>query len=78
MLESMLITARRNIKSNLVSEEEKSMYKRFIRNVEKKVEPKLDNIYLSIEEVKEVTEQIKPIEDQRDILSIVMDKKKEE
>ena len=78
MLESMLITARRNIKSNLVSEEEKAMYKRFIRNVEKKVEPKLDNIYLSIEEVKEVTEQIKPIEDQRDILSIVMDKKKEE
>ena len=78
MLESMLITARRNIKSNLVSEEEKAMYKRFIRNVEKKVEPKLDNIYLSIEEVKEVTEQTKPIEEQRDILSIVMDKKKEE
>ena len=33
------------------------MYKRFILNVGKKVEPKLDNIYLSIEEVKEVTEQ---------------------
>ena len=61
ILEVMLITARRNIGSNLVSEEDKRLYKLFIKNVEGQKEPKLENIYMTLIEEKpeiKVQEQV--------------------
>lgn len=75
ILEVMLITARRNIGSNLVSDEDKRLYKLFIKNVEGHKEPKLENIYMTlIEEVKKETLE----EEQKDFLTQVIEGQKHE
>ena len=59
ILEVMLVTARRNINSNLVSAEDKKLYREFISNVSKSREPNLNNIYMTIVEKSNKTIMIK-------------------
>jgi len=69
ILEVMLITARRNIGSNLVTDEDKRLYKLFIKNVEGQKEPKLENIYMTLIEEKpeiKVQEQVEKTKEEKE------------
>lgn len=77
ILEVMLVTARRNINSNLVSNEDKKLYREFISNVSKSREPNLNNIYMTIVE-KSNKSELKEDDDERDFLTKIIDEKEEE
>lgn len=70
ILEILLVSARRNLKSNLVSPEDKHAYKVFINNVKNKSEPNLENIYMTM------VEQIEKEETKKDILTQVIESEK--
>ena len=78
ILEVMLVTARRNINSNLVSAEDKKLYREFISNVSKSREPNLNNIYMTIVEKSNKTTEDKEDDDERDFLTKIIQKGAEE
>lgn len=76
ILEVMLVTAKRNIGSNLVSDEDKKLYKTFIKNVEGRKDPKLENIYMTIIEKIDKDEEIQ--EESKDFLTKIIEDSKHE
>lgn len=77
VLEVMLITARRNIKSNLVDEQEKQLYKKFIADVKSKRQPQLENIYMTIVEQAAKAEEKVNVEEDVDIITKIINKREE-
>ena len=77
ILEVMLVTARRNINSNLVSAEDKKLYREFISNVSKSREPNLNNIYMTIVEKSNKTTEDKEDDDERDFLTKIIENEEE-
>lgn len=77
ILEVMLVTARRNINSNLVSHEDKKLYREFISNVSKSREPNLNNIYMTIVEKTNKTNNDEEDADERDFLTKIIEKEEE-
>lgn len=77
ILEVMLVTARRNINSNLVSAEDKKLYREFISNVSKSREPNLNNIYMTIVEKSNKINN-EEADDERDFLTKIIEKEEEE
>lgn len=79
VLEVMLITARRNIKSNLVGEQEKQLYRKFINDVKSKRQPQLENIYMTIVEQAPKVEEKGEVnaEEYVDILTKIINKREE-
>jgi hypothetical protein len=53
ILEVNAITAKRNITSNLVSDEDKELYKKFLSNIENDKPSNLKNVYTSIKNIVE-------------------------
>jgi hypothetical protein len=68
ILEVNAITAKRNITSNLVSEEDKKLYQGFLKNIQNEKPSNLKNIYTTITNVIETIQKEKDKEEQ-DILS---------
>lgn len=75
ILEVMLVTARRNINSNLVSDEDKKLYREFINNVSKSREPNLNNIYMTI--VEKTNKNQDEEDDEKDFLTKIIEKEEE-
>jgi hypothetical protein len=68
ILEVNAITAKRNITSNLVSDEDKKLYETFLKNIQSNKVSNLKNIYTTITNVIE-TIQAEKEEEQEDIIS---------
>ena len=51
ILEVNAITARRNLTSNLVSEKDRELYRKFLQNINQDTPNQIKNIYTSIENI---------------------------